>query len=267
LSIAAIPLPRRPAVLLGVTLAFSLAHAASAAEPKPDIAIHTKASAIIVSLDDAIRADAPLEANLLAEGRRWADKNRAEAARELKASPELFRDGRAWSFERTYSTQSVVADRYVSVLRAEYRYTGGAHPDTELDTILWDRNEKKRISIRPFFKDLSDSGPALNAILKAIIVSLKQEKKERGTDTPGDEWTKNLEPKLLKIGAVELARSTDAGRSAGLIFNYAPYAVGYYAEGSYEAFVPWSVLKPYLSPEGEAIFGGERPPEPDASKR
>ena len=25
------------------------------------------------------------------------------------------------------------------------------------------------------------------------------------------------------------------------------------------AFVPWEAMKPYLSPEGEAIFGGARP--------
>jgi hypothetical protein len=39
----------------------------------------------------------------------------------------------------------------------------------------------------------------------------------------------------------------------------APYAVGPYAEGDYVAFVPWEILKPYLTPEGAKIFGGVRP--------
>ncbi len=35
--------------------------------------------------------------------------------------------------------------------------------------------------------------------------------------------------------------------------------LGPYAEGSYVVFVPWASFKVYLSPEGTAIFGGERP--------
>lgn len=252
---------------LGVMLAFGHILPVGAAEPKPDIAIKTKAADISVSLDNAVKANALLATDLLAEGKRWARKNLTDATKEMKASPELFREGRAWSFERNYSTQSVVADRYVSVLRTEYSYTGGAHPNTELNTILWDNTAKKSISIRPFFKELTDNGPTLKAIVKAIIVSLKAEKKERGTDSPDDAWAKFLEPKLLKVGAVELAPSTTASKSAGLIFNYSPYAVGSYAEGSYEAFVPWPELKPYLSSEGEVIFGGERPAETGASQK
>jgi hypothetical protein len=94
---------------------------------------------------------------------------------------------------------------------------------------------------------------------RAIIVALKAEKKKRDIDEPDDSWTSGVEPKLLGIGAVEFAPSTEAGKSAGLVFNYSPYAVGSYAEGPYEVFVPWDVLKPYLTPEGVAIFGGARP--------
>ena len=68
-----------------------------------------------------------------------------------------------------------------------------------------------------------------------------------------------IEPKLLKIGPVSLAPSTEEGKSSGLTFHYAPYAVGSYAEGEYIAFVPWETLKPYLTPEGARIFGGARP--------
>jgi hypothetical protein len=63
----------------------------------------------------------------------------------------------------------------------------------------------------------------------------------------------------LKIGAVTLAPSTEAGKSSGLTFHYPPYAVGPYAEGQYVAFVPWETLKPFLTLEGRRIFGGARP--------
>ena len=93
-----------------------------------------------------------------------------------------------------------------------------------------------------------------------MIASLNREKKKRGSEeTATAEWYKGLEPKLLKIGAVTLAPSTVAGKSSGLTFHYPPYAVGPYAEGEYVAFVQWETLKPYLSPEGAAIFAGARP--------
>ena len=74
-----------------------------------------------------------------------------------------------------------------------------------------------------------------------------------------NEWFKSLQPSLFKIGAVVLEPSTEQGKSSGLTFHYSPYAVGAYAEGAYTAFVPWLILRPYLSPEGLAIFGGTKP--------
>jgi hypothetical protein len=154
----------------------------------------------------------------------------------------------------------MVDGRYVSIVRSDYMNTGGAHPNSDVDTILWDKAAKKRISIRPFFNEIADNGPTMNAMLKGVIASLKIEKKKRdATDTATAEWFKSLEPKLLKIGAVTLAPSTETGKSSGLTFHYPPYAVGPYVEGQYVAFVPWETLKPYLTPEGSKVFGGERP--------
>lgn len=243
------------ALLLGL-IAF---YPALAAEPKPDAAINTKAVEANVIVAAQIKSDPALAAYCLADGRKWIDKQAADAAKERKADPELFRDGK-WSFERKYAVRSVVADRYVSVVRDDYMDTRGAHPNTDVNTILWDKAAAKPISIRPFFTETADNGPALKAMQKAIIASLTAEKKKReAAETATDEWFKELKPTLLKIGAVTLAPSTEAGKSSGLTFHYPPYAVGPYAEGQYVAFVPWETLKPYLSPEGQAIFAGSRP--------
>ncbi|WP_354207339.1 MULTISPECIES: RsiV family protein [unclassified Bradyrhizobium] len=232
---------------------------AHAADPKPDAVIKTKSIEARVFLDDKIKFDAALAADCLAEGKKWIDKNAAEAAASRKEDPQFFRDG-GWDFERKYTIRSVVADRYVSILRNDYMDTRGAHPNSDVNTILWNKAENKRISIRPFFTETADNGPVMKAMMKAVIASLKIEKKKRGAgETATDEWFKSVEPSLLKIGAVTLAPSTDAGKSSGLTFHYPPYAVGPYAEGEYVAFVPWETLKPYLSAEGTRIFGGARP--------
>jgi hypothetical protein len=234
-----------------------VAASAFAAEPKPDAVLKTKIIDASVLLDDKIKADPALADDCLAEGRKWMDKHAADASREQ--DPILFRDG-AWTFERKYGVRSVVDGHYVSVVRADYMDTGGAHPNSDVNTILWDSTAKKRISIRPFFTETADNGPTMIAIRKAVIAALNIEKKKRDTGaTATAEWYKGVEPKLLKIGAVTLAPSTEAGKSSGLTFHYPPYVVGPYAEGEYVAFVPWETLKAYLSPEGTRIFGGARP--------
>jgi hypothetical protein len=232
--------------------------AASAVETRPDFSIKTKAIEASVILDEKIKADPALAANCLAEGKAWAAKNRADADKERKQEPELFRDG-PWTMERKYETRSVVDGRYVSIVRGDYENTGGAHPNSSSNTILWDKSAGKRISIRPFFTETADNGPTLKAMRQGIIASLGVEKKKRGAEGMDASAIEAIEPKLLGIGPVSLAPSTEEGKSSGLTFHYAPYAVGSYAEGGYVAFVPWETLKPYLTPEGAKIFGGARP--------
>lgn len=252
--------------LIGAVACFAAA-TALAAEPKPDAAIKNRVIDAGIFLDDRIKVDPALAAGCLAEGRKWMDKNAAEAATARKQDPVMFRFG-AWTFERKYTVRSVVDGHYVSIVRDDYMNTGGAHPNTDVDTILWDAGANKRISIRPFFTETADNGPSMKAMLKTVIAFLNVEKKKRNPgDTETADWYKDLEPKLLKIGAVTLAPSTEAGKSSGLTFHYPPYAVGAYAEGQYVAFVPWETLKPYLTQEGTKIFGGARPKGDDDGSR
>src|SRR5262249_31753058 len=107
------------ALLLGLVAAFSICMTASAmAEPeetKPDIEIKMKQGDITVTLDDTIKANAPLAANLLAEGKSWAEKQRTEAQAALKANPRLFNKDMPWSYERNYVAEAVVGP-YVSIV-------------------------------------------------------------------------------------------------------------------------------------------------------
>jgi hypothetical protein len=249
--------------LVGVLVCFASLATALAGDAKPDAAIKNKTVDAAVFLDGKIKADPALAADCLAEGKKWIDRNAAEAEASRKQDPVLFRDG-GWTFERKYAIRSVIDGQYVSIVRSDYMATGGAHPNSDVDTILWDTTAKKRISIRPFFTETADNGPTMKTILRGVIASLNTEKNKRdSSETATAEWYKGLEPKLLKIGAVTLAPSTVSGKSSGLTFHYPPYAVGPYAEGEYVAFVPWQTLESCLTPEGMKIFGGARPRSDD----
>ena len=71
---------------------------ALAAEPKSDFAVKTKSIEASVWLDARIKADAALAADCLAEGKAWAAKNSADADKERKQDPRMFRNGAGrWS--------------------------------------------------------------------------------------------------------------------------------------------------------------------------
>jgi hypothetical protein len=259
------PFPRHVAARFAAALsACLLVTAAASAEPKAVISTKSKSAAIEVSIDDALKAHPGLYDNLLAEGRREAAKWRAEADDILRkgADPMTFKDGRRYDYSRGYTQRSVVG-RYVSVLRSDGAFTGGAHPNSYTDTILWDRDAKKRVSVRPFFKETADKGPTMTAMAKLVRVAVFEEKKRRKLETiegtpENNEWLKDITPSLLKLGPVTLAPSTESGKASGLTFHFSPYAVGPYAEGSLTAFVAWTDFKDSLSPAGMALFGGTR---------
>jgi hypothetical protein len=255
-------LSARIPLLIALACALSSAAWADKPKPKPAFAIKTKMFDAAVRLDPQIATDPALAANCVAEGRKWAERYRADADQERR-QPDAFIGG-GWSVERSYDVLSVVADRYVSIVRNDYTNTGGAHPNLDLDTILWDRTTGKRISIRPFFKETADGGPTLKFLAAKVIdaVTIAKKARHNGEDTETG-WIKTIQPTLLKLGPVTLTPSTEAGKSSGLSFHFAATALGVHAEGGYVAFVPWEQLKPYLAAEGVAIFGGARPQDDD----
>lgn len=252
------------AALIAASLA---APAFATAKDKPVIAIATKSIDASVSIDDALKAYPGLADNLIAEGRREMAKWRVSADEDRKNAPDAFANGQRYNYTRSYNRRSVIG-RYVSIVRDDYYDSHGAHPNSETNTILWDATARKRISIRPFFKETATGGPTLTRLAHAIRVKLADEKVARGGDTVDpdtDPDLANVKPDLLKMGAVALVPSSEAGKSAGLVFYFSPYAVASYAEGSYSAFVPWPTFKDDLAPEGVALFGGARP-KADAEK-
>ena len=239
------------------------------------VSIKTHIVEIGVDVADALKSYPGLFDNCVAEGKAYAAQMRAQAEKEHHDDPAMFRDGTAWTYDRAYELRSAIG-RYISVVRSDDTFEGGAHPNHVVDTVLWDTQAQKRISIRPFFTETADDGPTMNALAaeaKLAVASVKiangvpagSDDKLPANITPAQYLRKDtfisdgIKPTLLKLGPVTLAPSSEAGKSSGLTFHYGPYAVGPYVEGSYTAFVPWTAFRQYLTPEGAGLFGGTRP--------
>jgi hypothetical protein len=228
-----------------------------------------------IDVDEALKAHPGLFENCAQDGKTYAAAMQAQADKEHRTDPAAFRDGMQWTYDRSYDLRSAIG-RYVSIVRSDDTFEGGAHPNHMVDTILWDTQAQKRISIRPFLTETADNGPAMNALAQAAKLAVASQKIANdipaGDDdklppgiTPAQYLRKDtfindgIKPSLLKLGPVTLTPSTEAGKSSGLTFHYGPYAVGPYAEGAITAFVSWTDFRQFLSPEGIALFGGTRP--------
>jgi hypothetical protein len=262
--------------VLAGALASSLVAGLALAQSKSALSIKTRLVDANVEIDERLKAYPGLAANCLADAKRWIERMRAEADKERREDIALFRDPQRWSLERSYEQRSAIG-RYVSVLRTDEIDTGGGNPVTVVDTVVWDREAKKRVGIRPLFKEAADNGPTMKALARLVRIAVATEKIARDLpdptepDKPGANLTpetfaerdrsiaEGVQSKLTGLGPATLAPSTAAGKSSGLTFHFSPYAVGSPAEGPYTVFVGWTELKSYLSPEGAAIFAGERP--------
>src|SRR5262245_13142780 len=172
-------LGRKAYAIAALGIATGLAAAAYAeTKTKPQIEIKTKSVEVSVTIDPALRKFPGLYEDNLAEGKRWAERNRTEAGKAARSEPEFFREGRRWTFERSYQLRSVVG-RYLSVLRDDGTYTGGAHPNSYLDTILWDSDSRRRMNIRPFFRETADNGPTMTTLARLARIAVAAEKLER----------------------------------------------------------------------------------------
>ncbi|MBS0536938.1 MAG: DUF3298 domain-containing protein [Proteobacteria bacterium] len=250
---------RAPVALLALLTLASPAIAAD--EPKPVMTMDDKTIEASVVIDPDLKAYPPLYDRLFAAGKREYDKARADAAAEFKSTPDLFSDGRKFFYKRTDRLRSVVGP-YVSVVRSDDTYEGGAHPNHVVDTLLWNAQAQRFMNIKPFFKEMADNGPTLTRLAQLIRAALAAEKKARDVevaDPDTDQWLTNVKPKITDIGGIALAPSTEAGKSAGLIVYFSPYAVGPYVEGEYVVYVPYAAFAATLSPQGTALFGGARP--------
>jgi hypothetical protein len=242
-------------------------HAAKIEKQEPIFTLTTKILEDSVYIDTSLKAYPELYDNLLAEGRRQFVQWRSEADKELREYPKSFED-RSWSTIRDYDKRSVIG-RYISVTRIDNTNTGGAHPNITDDTILWDTQINKRISIRPFFTETASNGPTMTLLATAVRLAVAREKIKLDPESKkgppealveeDDQLKNGVQPDLLKIGPVSLAPSTEAGKSSGLTFHYSPEVVGPNVEGGFIVFVSWTAFKTQLTPEGERIFGGDRP--------
>jgi hypothetical protein len=250
----------RFAACLAAQLILPISLPAWAEDEKPVLSIKTSYVEIEVSIEKELRAYPKLYSTLLADAKKYADENRKEAHAAWQADRPSFRD-HPWTFDRNYRLRAAAAP-YVSVLIDSGEYTGGAHPNSLLDTLLWDSKQDRRTDMQTLLRETAKDGPTTTALAKLVRDAIVAEKKKRDIpidDPATDPWLEPIKPDFSTLGAPSLATSTVTGRASGMTFHFSPYGIGAYVEGPYTIFVPFASLEPYLTDDAKKIFAGERP--------
>ena len=135
-----------------------------------------------------------------------------------------------------------------------YLYEGGAHGNTALQSMLWDRSLKAQVKPASLFK-AGTNHAKLDAQLCRMIADAK--KTREGADyNPNDptwpcpKWSQS---------SFALAPSDQPGKAGGVTILFSPYAVGPYAEGPFEITVPQQAFRDALSPAYADEFAGKPP--------
>ena len=154
--------------------------------------------------------------------------------------------------------------RFLSLINYTWSYSGGAHGNTNMETLLWDRKKQVAGSLNDLFADAGAAKRARKAMLAYAVKDLLRQK-AKNLEVP----LQGFEDEQVTSGAsggldlFTLEPSDQAGKIAGVRLWYPPYAVGPYVEGAFESFVPRKVFKKYLRKSVRRQFGGKsaRPKE------
>lgn len=193
-----------------------------------------------------------------------ADILRKEAEDLLaRKKASITEDGRGtipWEFEIAWKVLGRAGD-FVSLEGTLYQFEGGAHGMANTDTRLANMKTGEVID----FPGMLRFGKAFSpAVVIATCEALKKAKLERINETTiMDEPIVCAGPNAnvrLEDAKLAIAPSTTADKFGGLYIFFDAYAVGPYAEGSYELAIPHDVFADDLKPQFKALFGGTPKP-------
>ncbi|WP_312138949.1 DUF3298 domain-containing protein [Brevundimonas sp. BH3] len=155
-------------------------------------------------------------------------------------------------YEKTilYS-QPVETGRLFSMLRSDFDYSGGAHPNTVATGLLWDRTTNQMLSASDLFATDADKA-ALNRMLCDAVNTAKKGRQGAVPLQASGMWTC---PDASKV-AIMLAPSDTTGKASGITFLLNAYDVGPYVEGAYYLTIPFETLGKAINPTYAAEFAG-----------
>ncbi|MCW3796842.1 DUF4163 domain-containing protein [Sphingomonas sp. BN140010] len=160
-----------------------------------------------------------------------------------------------YAFDRSWTTAGA-GTRLLSLSSLTYSFTGGAHGNTGIKSLLWDRRLAREVTLNTL---LQRSGWWDGAIRQPFCTLLDRERtKRRQEPVKRSDLFGDCPP--LKDVSLVLADSNKNGRFDRVLVIADPYVAGPYAEGSYEIGLPLTAaMLARLKPEYRSSFEPQPP--------
>ena len=212
----------------------------------------TRWADVSLTLPAAIRPQTDLHARLYAEEVRRLRQFIEGAQGELtEAGAETGRP----KYEKTINfTAAAETAKLLSLKRVDFDYSGGAHPNTLAEGLLWDKALKRRIGLTELFVKGADMTVLDQALCSAINTAKRARVPDSATVTLGG---KDFSCPRVVDTAFILTGGDTPGQAAGLTFLVGPYQVGPYVEGAYEIALPAAAFRSLLAVAYSSEFGGQ----------
>jgi hypothetical protein len=213
------------------------------------------AAEVSLTLPERVGQIHPLYEKLYGEQRAALDEFAEGAVDEIEGLRAAGLPARPYTRTVEY-TVTAETPRLVGLRAITFEDTGGAHPNTVLSGLIWDKAQNRVLET----KDLFAKGADLEKADQALCEALKAEKRRRiGDDHFNSVFTGCP---ALATAQTTLGPSMTKGIAGALTALFSPYDVGPYVEGAYEIDVPDAALHSVLNPEFVHDFGGAPAPRP-----
>lgn len=223
----------------------------------PDIVEDTAAYRLEAKIPDLPQSDPKLSHRVRADLARQLAAYRKDAETEKKQA-----DAEKYQFRQHELTVNWALElahpRFLSLINFTWIYTGGAHGNSSFRTLTWDRARQSSAKLDDLFADAAAAQEARKAMRAYVIKDILRQKAEN-QKVPVDGFTDEQVTSGVTgaFPAFTLTASDQAGKIGGLHMWYPPYAVGAYAEGSFESRVPQEVFSRFLRDGLKPLFGGK----------
>lgn len=210
---------------------------------------------VSLTLPEAVGRIPALYARLYGEDRKALDAFADASVEEVESlrAAGLPAPAYAQTFEYSLAAET---PRLIGLTRLAYENTGGAHPNSALTGLVWDKTANTVVETAALFAKGADMAAADEALCDAI----KAEKRSR----IGDDSFNSAFPACpaLATSQATLLPSVVKGKAAGLTVLFSPYDIGAYAEGAYEIDLPLAAFQAVLAPDYAGEFAGAPAPRP-----
>jgi hypothetical protein len=210
----------------------------------------TKAYEIRLRVAGEAMAIAPLRNEIMARWKKETAEIKAQSTSDLKEMPQYFHP---YAFDADWRV-TFENDHIISLSTNTFIDEGGAHPNGEFDSIVWDKRSNRVVPFHELFAP-SRAQAAFKTIADAARKAWRKNMIEKaGPDAEMSDMDQGIGGDEKHLGHYALTYAKGDTKANGIVLLYGPGEVWAHVLGDFRLSIPVAVFREDLTPEWRAEF-------------